>query len=197
MSKEEVRATEAESAGSATVDAAARKQQEGPAVLPVKKGLLMLIPAIVMVAVVTAIAMSLNLCIWAIWLGMVVWASIGHMEIEFKEIGKCWFSALCGIVLGILLTQGSALFGPAGLAVAGVILLVFIFGMVSHRFSFVCNNYTAAFLTVCTAQGLTLDFVQLLLSLVYGFVVFGLIPLAAVAIAKSKKKKGDKESATA
>jgi hypothetical protein len=172
--------------------AAQATDEAKPTPLPVKKGLLMLIPAIAMVALVTAIAMGLNLCIWAIWLGMVAWASIGGMKVEAKEIGTCWFSALCGIALGILLTQGSTLFGTAGLAVAAVVLLVFIFGMVSHRFTFVCNNYTAAFLTVCTAQGLPLDFIQLVLSLVYGFVVFGLIPLAAVAIAKSKKKGGEK-----
>lgn len=47
---------------------------------------------------------------------------------------------------------------------------------------------------MCTARGLPISIPQVVLSLVYGFVVFGIIPLAATKLMASRKT-ADKQKA--
>jgi hypothetical protein len=155
--------------------------------LSIKKTIPLLLAALVMVAGVSIIVMKLGLCMWVVWLGMVAWCMAGGMKAEIGEVSKCWGCGAFGVFMGYMLTQGVG--GTAGITIAFVILLLFIFGMVSGRWkTFPCNNYTAVFLTVTTAQGILLDPKQLVLSFLFGYAVFGLIPVAFSAMGKKKNK---------
>ncbi len=176
-------------------DGGVKGKGENPASapMPVKQGIVMEVIALVMVIGVTALATVMGCAIWIVWLGMCLWAGLGHMKVEFGEIVRAWTGGVFGIGLGYLLTHSSEL-GSWALPVAAVILILFIFGMVTHRWGWFCNNYTACFLTVCTAEGLPISIPQVALSLAFGFVVFGLIPLAATRLMASRKAT-DKTSA--
>ncbi|MCR9036804.1 hypothetical protein [Tractidigestivibacter montrealensis] len=169
------------------------KSETAPAPMPVKQGVVMEIIALVMVIAVTVLATVMGCAIWIVWLGMCLWAGLGHMKVEIGEIVRAWTGGAFGIGLGYLLTHSSEV-GSWVLPVAAVILILFIFGMVTHRWGWFCNNYTACFLTVCTAWGLPISIPQVVLSLVYGFVVFGIIPLAATKLMASRKT-ADKQKA--
>lgn len=161
--------------------------------LSVKKAIPLLIAALVMVAGVSIIVMKLGLCMWIVWLGMCVWCAVGKMKAEIREVSKCWGSGAFGVFMGYLLTQGVG--GQIGTIAAFIILLIFIFGMVSGRWgAFPCNNYTAVFLTVTTAQGIVLDPKQMVLSFLFGYAIFGLLPTAFSALNKNKNKKNGAEA---
>ena len=155
--------------------------------MPVKQGAVMVVVALVMVVAVTALATVLGCAIWIVWLGMCLWCGLGGMKVELTEVVRAWTGGAFGIGLGFLLTHGSTELGTWALGLAAVILVLFIFGMVTHRWAWFSNNYTACFLTVCTAQGFPLDLGQAALSLAFGFVVFGLVPLAATKLVAGKK----------
>lgn len=161
--------------------------ETAPEPMAVGKAIPLIIAALVLVAGVTVLATLAGCYIWVVWLGMCLWASIGQMKIELEEIGKAWLGGAIGITMGFLLTHNAEIGGTPVLVVAGVIVLFFIFGMVSHRFPWFSNNYTACFLTVCTAQGLPLDPLTAVKSLIFGFVVFGVIPLVAMKLLANKK----------
>lgn len=149
--------------------------------MPVKKAIPMVILALVMVLGVSMLLVKLDLCIWVVWLGMATWDSFG-MSLEMKEILKAWCSGAFGLFLGYSLTSGNQV-----LLIIGVVcVLTFVFGMVSHRFGMVCNNYTALFLTCCTASGIILEPVQLAKSIVFGYLIFGLLPWGVVKLMKKK-----------
>ena len=149
--------------------------------MPVKKAIPMVILALVMVLGVSMLLIKLDLCIWVVWLGMATWASFG-MSLEMKGILKAWCSGAFGLFLGYSLTSGNQV-----LLIIGIVcVLTFVFGMVSHRFGMVCNNYTALFLTCCTASGIVLKPVQLAKSIVFGYLIFGLLPWGVVKLMKKK-----------
>lgn len=144
--------------------------------MSIGKGILMTVIAIIFVAAVTLVLIKLNLCIWIVWLGMVCWC-IGGMKADMRLIGKTWISAAAGVFLGFMLKSGQL--GNTGLIIGFVCALLFIFGMVTHRFPLVCNNTTAVFLTACTADGLIMNAGQMALSVLIGFLIFGIVPWAA------------------
>lgn len=152
--------------------------------MPVKKAIPMVILALIMVLGVSLLLVKLDLCIWVVWLGMATWASFG-MSLEMKDILKAWCSGAFGLFLGYALTSGNQLL----LIVGAICVLVFVFGMVSHRFGMLCNNYTALFLTCCTASGIVLEPIQLGKSIVFGYLIFGVLPWAVVTLMKKKKEK--------
>lgn len=152
--------------------------------MPVKKAIPMVILALVMVLGVSAILVALNLCIWVVWLGMATWASFG-MSLDMKDILKAWISGAYGLTLGYLLTSGNQVM----LIIGAVLVLIFVFGMVSGRFGIICNNYTAIFLTCCTAAGIVLEPVQLVKSIAFGFAIFGLLPWGVTTLMKKKKEQ--------
>ncbi|MGN1141965.1 MAG: hypothetical protein ACI4TF_12255 [Oliverpabstia sp.] len=152
--------------------------------MPVKKAIPMVILALIMVLGVSLLLVKLDLCIWVVWLGMATWASFG-MSLEMKDILKAWCSGAFGLFLGYALTSGNQLL----LIVGAICVLVFVFGMVSHRFGMLCNNYTALFLTCCTASGIVLEPIQLGKSIVFGYLIFGVLPWGVVTLMKKKKEK--------
>lgn len=164
--------------------------QAAPEPMSVGKAIPLIIAALVLVVGVTVVAAMLGCYIWVVWLGMCLWASIGEMKIEAGEICKAWLGGAIGITMGFLLTHNAELGGTPVLVVAGIIVLCFVFGMVSHRFPWFSNNYTACFLTVCTAEGLPLDPITAAKSLAFGFIVFGIVPLVAMKLLASKKAPG-------
>ncbi|WP_302418550.1 hypothetical protein [Blautia marasmi] len=152
--------------------------------MPILKSIPMILAALIMVVGVSAVAGMLNLCIWTIWLGMCIWASFG-MSLDMKDILQVWGSASIGIFMGYNLLSGTTV----GLVIGGIMVAIFIVGMVTHRFPHYSHNYTAIFLTVCTGSGLILEPAQLAASVLFGFVVFGLIPWGVVnGLAKKKAK---------
>lgn len=155
--------------------------------LPIGKTLLMIIPALILVAGVSALAITLNLCVWIIWLGMCLWMTTGTAT-DLKGIAQVWVSAAFGLTVGYLLISGKV--GTVGLVIGFCLVGFFIFGMVGGRFGFICNNCTAIFLTCTTASGLILEPLQMAGSVLFGFCVFGLVPyLAFQLIAKRAEKK--------
>lgn len=150
--------------------------------MPIKKAIPMVILALAMVLGVSALLIALNLCIWVVWLGMATWASFG-MSLEMKDILKAWLSGAYGLALGYLLTSGN----QTMLIIGAVLVLIFVFGMVSGRFGIICNNYTAIFLTCCTAAGIELVPLQLVKSILFGFAIFGLLPWGVTTLMKKKK----------
>ena len=167
--------------------------EAAPEPMPVGKAIPLIGAALVLVIGVTVLATVLGCDIWIVWLGMCLWASIGGMKIEIGEIVKAWLGGAIGITMGYLLTHNQEIGGTPVLIVAAVIVLCFIFGMVSHRFPYFSNNYTACFLTVCTAQGLPLVPLTAAKSLLFGFVVFGLVPLGVMKLMASRN--GDEAKA--
>ena len=151
--------------------------------MPIKQAIPMVLAALVLVVGVSVVLTLLDLCIWVVWLGMALWASFG-MSLDMKEILKTWCSAAFGIALGYCLLSGNMVL----LGIAGVCVLVFIFGMVSGRFGFLCNNYTAIFLTCSTGSGLILEPIQLAASVVFGFLIFGVVPWGATKLMAKLKK---------
>lgn len=150
--------------------------------MPVKKAIPMVLLALLLVVGVSLLLVKFNLCIWVVWLGMASWASFG-MSLEMKDILKAWCSGAYGLFLGYTLTSGNQI-----LLIVGVVgVLVFVFGMVSHRFGMICNNYTALFLTCCTASGIVLEPVRLAESIVFGYLIFGLLPWGVVTQMKKRK----------
>lgn len=158
--------------------------KNGP--LPVGKTILLIIPALILVIGVSAIATALNLCIWIIWLGMCVWMTTGVAK-DLKGISQVWVSAALGLTIGYLLISGKV--GTVGMVIGFCLVGAFIFGMVGGRFHYLCNNCTAIFLTCTTAAGLTLEPLQMAGSVVFGFCVFGLIPYFAFQIIAKKAAK--------
>lgn len=150
--------------------------------MPVKKAIPMVVLALIMVLGVSAILIALDLCIWVVWLGMATWASFG-MSLEMRDILKAWMSGAYGLALGYLLTSGNQVM----LVIGAVLVIIFIFGMVSGRFEMICNNYTAIFLTCCTAAGIVLEPIQLIKSVGVGFAIFGLLPWGVVTLMKKRK----------
>lgn len=150
--------------------------------MPVKKAIPMVVLALLLVVGVSLLLVKFDLCIWVVWLGMASWASFG-MSLDMKDILKAWCSGAFGLFLGYTLTCGNQTL----LIVGAIGVLVFVFGMVSHRFGMICNNYTALFLTCCTAAGIVLEPVQLAKSVVFGYLIFGLLPWGVVTLLNKKK----------
>lgn len=150
--------------------------------MSLKKAIPMVILALILVVGVSVLLIVLKLCIWVVWLSMATWASFG-MSLEMKDILKAWISGAYGLALGYLLTSGN----QTMLIIGAILVLVFVFGMVSGRFGIVCNNYTAIFLTCCTASGIVLEPLQLTKSILFGFAIFGLVPWGVTSLLKKKK----------
>lgn len=159
-------------------------EKQTSANMSIVQGILVTIVAILLVVTITAILTALDLSMWIVFMGMCIWAAFG-MSMKIKEIVKVWASGAFALLLGYLLTAGTL--GTPGLIAGGIILLVFIFGMVSHRFGFLCNNYTAIFLTCCTASGIVLEPVQMAKSVVVGFLLLGVLPWAISSLISKKK----------
>lgn len=154
--------------------------------ISVKKGVLKTLVALLFVGSMSVVLTALNLSIWVVWMGMCVWAAFG-MSMKLKDIVKLWMSASFAVGLGYLLTSGK--FGEVGLLIGGIIILFFVYGMVTHQFTMLCNNYSAIFLTCTTAHGVVLEPLQLAKSLLFGFLVFGLLPYGIVQWKHVKKGK--------
>lgn len=151
--------------------------------MPILKSIPLILAAVVLVVGVSALAGAMKLCIWVIWLGMCIWASFG-MSLDMKDILQVWGSAAIGIFMGVNLVSGTR----EGLVIGGAMVVIFLVGMVTHRFPHYSHNYTAIFLTVCTGSGLILEPIPLAGSVVFGFVIFGLIPWGAAKILLKKNK---------
>lgn len=159
-------------------------ENQAPSKMPLKQGIPITLVAVLLVVAIIAVLTVLKLTIWIVFLGMCVWAAFG-MPMNIKEIVKVWASGAFGLLLGYLLTSGAL--GMPGTIAGFCILLVFIFGIVTHRFSFVCNNYTAIFLTCCTASGIILEPVQMAKSIVGGFILIGFLPWTISSLISKKK----------
>lgn len=149
--------------------------------LPLKKAIPAFIAALIFVIGVSALMMKLNLSLWVVWMGMCLWAGEG-MSMDIKDIIKTWLSVGFAVTMGYCLTSGIT---PC-LIVGACIVLVFIFGMVSHRFPWLSNSKTATVLTACTA-GMVLEPGNLAYSVAGGFILFGLIPFGASKLLAKKK----------
>lgn len=154
--------------------------------LPVRRTLLMIIPALIMVIGVSALAIKLGLCVWIVWLGMCLWMTTGAAT-DLKGIAKVWLSAAFGLTVGYLLISGKV--GTVGMGIGFCLVGFFIFGMVGGRFGYICNNCTAIFLTCTTASGLILEPLQMAGSVLFGFCAFGLVPYFAFKIIAQKRQK--------
>lgn len=139
--------------------------------LSIGKSIPLILAAIVFVAGISALAAGLDLCIWVIWLGMCLWSEEG-MPFEIGKIVQIWSSGLAGIFMGYCLISGTQWGSVMGM----ICVSFFLVGMVTHRFAWICNNTTAVFLTVCTGAGLVLNPEQLAKSILFGFLVFGILP---------------------
>lgn len=76
------------------------KSETAPAPMPVKQGVVMEIIALVMVIAVTVLATVMGCAIWIVWLGMCLWAGLGHMKVEMARLCAHGREAPLGLALG-------------------------------------------------------------------------------------------------
>lgn len=155
--------------------------------MSISKGIVMTISVVFVIAIVVVVLTMLKIPMWIVFMGLTSWSALG-MSFELKDIAKVWISATVALSIGYLLNNSGTL-GMWALTVAAIGLLLMIFGMVSGRFSFLFNSYTAIFLTASTAAGIELEPKSTALSLIFGFLVIGILPWFLVSILQKKQKQ--------
>jgi len=151
------------------------------------------IVAIVVLAVclgLSAIFMKFDLNMWLMWLPMAACSVLGSTK-TIKDVGTCWISVLFAAVLAFLLKSGVG--GTPVVAVGFVILFLFVVGMVTKKCTLVCNNYTGIFLAAFTFDGLVYEPLKMAISILVGFLVFGMVPFAFGQLMAKKKAKAKDE----
>jgi hypothetical protein len=155
--------------------------------MSIGKGIVITIAVVLVIAIMVVAMNMLKIPMWIVFMGLTSWSALG-MSFQIKDISKVWVSAFIALVIGYLLNNSGTL-GMWALAVAAVGLLLMIFGMVSGRLSFLFNSYTAIFLTTCTASGIELEPKSSALSLLFGFLVIGILPWLLVSALQKKQKQ--------
>ena len=153
--------------------------------MPLKQSFIVSAGVIAVVAVVIVALDAVGAAMWMVFLGVTAWSAMG-MSFKLRDICSLWLSAAVGLAIAYLMGNAATL-GVWALAVGGVGALLMLFGMVSGRMGFIFNSYTAIYVTAGTATGIVIDLKQAIISMVVGFVVFGLIP--SIAVNKLSKKK--------
>ncbi len=155
--------------------------------MPVKKAIGITIVVIVAIVIVVVLTMLLKVPMWIPFLGLCVWVALG-MSFELKKIISIWVSAAIALVTGYLFGHTEEL-GMGVLVIALVLIIILIYCMISGTLTFLFNIATGIFLAAGTAEGLVIDIVPGLKGLLFGFVLFGLLPWFAVSAMQKKKNK--------
>lgn len=153
--------------------------------MSIGKSLALTLAVIAAVAAIVGLLMVLRIPMWIPLLGLTVWSTIG-MPMDMKSIAKVWISASVALLAGYMLGHITQL-GIIAIVLAVICVFLLIFGIVSSRFSMAFNMITAIFLTACTAEGVSIEAVPAIKGLIFGFVVFGLLPNLAVTVLAKKK----------
>ena len=123
---------------------------------------------------------------WVPFLTLVLWAAQG-IKLGAKDIAAEFLAIAIGLTMGYLVQHASTL-GTWAIVVFGVLVVLLFIVMINRikPLELFFNNYTAAFCTVGTALSyeLTIGYDYL-----FTLVLFGLLPLLGVTIAKSVKAK--------
>ena len=157
---------------------------------PIKQSIIISVVVIAVVALLIVGMNAIGAVMWMVFLGLTAWSALG-MSLKLRDICSVWASAAVGLAIGYLFGNVTTL-GMWALAVAGIGVLLMIFGMISGRMSFIFNSYTGLYVTAGTAAGVVIDLKPAIISVIFGFVVIGLLPWA-LTTAMSKKKAAKEE----
>ena len=173
------------------------KQLEESGAKKVGKQIGMTLLAVVFVAAILGLMALFHVGAWMPFLTLCVWAIIG-MKMGIKDLVYEFLGIFVGLGMGYLLQHGSELGDWAlPLFFAGVVCLVI--SMVNHvKFlEPLFNNYTAVFLTVCTAMPYG---TEIFADYLFSLVLFGVCPaIIGVVLAKKggKAASGEDKETTA
>lgn len=157
------------------------QQKEQSSKAPVGKGILITVIVIVAIVAVMLLMGVLGLPYYIGFMGLTMWSAI-EMSFNLKDIVQIWVSTAVALVIGYLL--GCGMVGMI-IAVIGIILLIF--AMCTNRLTYVFNKYTAIVLVACSATGIVVDPIPSAEAVVFGFLVFGILPYAIMRLVSRAK----------
>jgi hypothetical protein len=169
-----------------------KQEQSQEAELSVGKGALITLGALVLLAILIIGTVAVGGAIWVVCLGLTVWTSFGS-SLKLYEVTRIWFACVVGYSVAYLIQNAEHL-GTAALVVALVFIALLVFFLVIKRLTFIINPYCALFLTTGTATGIILEPRQMIISILFGYVTLGLLPVGiATLVARKKKTKASAE----
>ncbi len=160
--------------------------------LTIGKGIILTLVIVVICALLVVLMTILGIPMWIPFLGLVLCTATG-VSFNVKSIVQFWLSIVVGLGIGFLLGNIEQL-GVIAIVLSACGILLMIFGMATQRMSAIFNAYTAAFVTVGTAQGVVLELIPLVKGILFGFIVLGLLPCFVIKAMTGKKKEENTEA---